>query len=33
MDEAAALYGEPEPLYDPPELGEHTDAWRRELGL
>jgi alpha-methylacyl-CoA racemase len=33
MDEAAALYGEPEPLYDPPQLGEHTAAWRRELGL
>lgn len=33
MSEAAALYGEPAPLYDPPQLGEHTGAWRDELGL
>jgi alpha-methylacyl-CoA racemase len=32
LAEAAAEFGEP-PLGRPPAIGEHTDAWRRELGL
>ena len=32
LAEAAAEFGTP-PLGDPPVLGAHTDAWRRELGL
>ncbi len=33
LAEAAAGFGEPEPLEAAPALGEHTEAWRRELGL
>jgi alpha-methylacyl-CoA racemase len=32
-EEAAARFGEPAPSEPAPELGEHTDAWRAELGL
>lgn len=32
LDEAAAEFAAP-PLGEPPALGAHTDAWRRELGL
>ena len=32
LDEAAAEFGEPVEG-DPPSLGEHTEAWRRELGV
>ncbi len=31
--EAATEFGEAEPLGAAPTLGEHTEAWRRELGL
>jgi crotonobetainyl-CoA:carnitine CoA-transferase CaiB-like acyl-CoA transferase len=33
LEEASPLYGRPDPGLDAPKLGEHTDAWRRELGL
>ena len=33
LTEAAVEFGEPASLGDTPTLGEHTDAWRRELGL
>jgi crotonobetainyl-CoA:carnitine CoA-transferase CaiB-like acyl-CoA transferase len=32
-DEARATFAGESPAGRPPELGEHTDAWRRELGL
>jgi crotonobetainyl-CoA:carnitine CoA-transferase CaiB-like acyl-CoA transferase len=33
LEEAASEFGEPEPTVGPPALGDHTEAWRRELGL
>jgi alpha-methylacyl-CoA racemase len=33
LAEAAAELGDPTPLEPAPALGEHTDAWRRELGV
>ena len=33
LDEAAAEFGAERPAEPPPALGEHTDAWRRELQL
>lgn len=33
LEEAAAEFGQGAPDTSPPRLGEHTDAWRRELGL
>ena len=33
LEEAATEFGEPPPAARPPTLGEHTDAWRVELGL
>jgi hypothetical protein len=33
LEEGAERFGEPEPGEPPPRLGEHTDAWRAELGL
>jgi crotonobetainyl-CoA:carnitine CoA-transferase CaiB-like acyl-CoA transferase len=32
LEEGAAHFGGPEPDEPPPRLGEHTEAWRRELG-
>lgn len=33
LAEAAAEFGEPPPTLGVPSLGQHTDAWRRTLGL
>jgi alpha-methylacyl-CoA racemase len=33
LEEAAAEFGEPPPAEPAPALGEHTEAWRKELGL
>jgi alpha-methylacyl-CoA racemase len=33
LEEAAAEFSRNEPLGRPPRLGEHTQAWRRELGI
>jgi alpha-methylacyl-CoA racemase len=33
LEEAAERFGEPSPSLPPPRLGEHTAAWRTELGL
>jgi crotonobetainyl-CoA:carnitine CoA-transferase CaiB-like acyl-CoA transferase len=33
LEEGAAAYGDPARVGAPPALGEHTAAWRRELGL
>src|SRR6266542_4427890 len=33
LEEAAADFGAPPPVANAPKLGEHTDAWRSELGL
>ncbi len=33
LEEGAADFGEPPMSAPPPALGEHTDAWRHELGL
>jgi alpha-methylacyl-CoA racemase len=33
LEEGAAEFGEPPAAEPAPELGKHTDAWRRELGL
>lgn len=33
LEEAAADFGAPPPVATAPKLGEHTDAWRSELGL
>jgi alpha-methylacyl-CoA racemase len=33
LEEAAPRFGEPPPRSPPPALGEHTEAWRIELGL
>jgi alpha-methylacyl-CoA racemase len=33
LEEGAAEFGEPAPKEPAPALGEHTDAWRKELGL
>jgi alpha-methylacyl-CoA racemase len=33
LEEGAAEFGEPPPSSRAPALGEHTDAWREELGL
>ena len=33
LADAAATYGRPPPDTPPPALGEHTEAWRAELGL
>ncbi|MGZ4353308.1 MAG: hypothetical protein ACXVZ4_07165, partial [Gaiellaceae bacterium] len=33
LDEAAAEFGAERPASPPPALGEHTEAWRRELKL
>jgi alpha-methylacyl-CoA racemase len=33
LEEGAAEFGEPAPSVPAPSLGEHTAAWRRELGL
>jgi alpha-methylacyl-CoA racemase len=33
LDEAAAEFGDGTPVDPAPTLGEHTDMWRRELGL
>jgi crotonobetainyl-CoA:carnitine CoA-transferase CaiB-like acyl-CoA transferase len=32
LEEGAAAFGPPSPTLRAPELGEHTQAWRRELG-
>ncbi len=33
LQEAASEFGRPANVAPPPRLGEHTDAWRQELGL
>jgi crotonobetainyl-CoA:carnitine CoA-transferase CaiB-like acyl-CoA transferase len=33
LEEAAPEFGGPPPAAPPPALGEHTDAWRRDLGF
>jgi alpha-methylacyl-CoA racemase len=33
LEEGAAAFGEPQSSEPAPALGEHTDAWRKELGL